>query len=424
MSRGAGMQHCAALLTLGCLALWMGCIHDVNRSSEHGDNAGTLPQVYLSIPDADFEELMEDPFADRERRGELVFVHHDRVDRRRCDVAIQGASSRHYPKKSFKFDLSGALDIRPYLPETMRRWCASESGHVILKGFAHDMSKMREYLSMYVTHRAGGKGPTAGFVEFYVNQEYYGLMVLMEKINQSYLRVQGSVGQLDLLKSLTWKGNMETREDPLAGIDVKYGSGEGYISTVAWLNAQERGYRDMLDRTTDSTLWGYALGCFLSGETDGFGKNYYYVHNPIQNTFEFIRWDGDATWGRNWHGEPIALTWEYCSRESALFGTLWDDIGWRREVGNRLQSLFDEGLREDLSAKLDWLQVLLADPVERDLAQWGDTVTSFMQEFTGHDSWPHYRSGGGRAVFEHDVDLIREFVYSLPQRTRDELGLD
>lgn len=411
------------IVLLGVLMGAGGCIYHVN-DPENSPGSSSLPQISIVINSTALNEIFANPFAKIEKEGHVTLSYRGRDTRRTCTVEMHGGTARMFSKKSFKLDFKGSVSLGRFLCPTMQRNCAPESDDLVLLAAAADMSKLRDYLAMFATIRLGGKCPSVGFGELTINGEYYGLMILVEKITESYLRKKGSKGNHDLIKSVSWKGNMAPRSNSAEGLELKYGTLDSYAQTVGWIDSLWTGYGGARERCSDSTLLGFAAGCFFSGESDGFGKNYFYVHDRVTNTFEMIRWDANATFGRQYFGDTLNIPWqESCSR-NALFEKLWLCPEWKSAVGARLRESFARGLLEDMVLTIDEHESLLQTAIQRDLDKWGDITIAEIVKYFGIDCWPDYESENTIATVSEDIELIRTYIEGIPARVGTELGID
>lgn len=383
-----------------------------------------LPQISLYISEKDTFDIFSHPVEDIARSARVEFFYDSIAESRNCEVTLHGGSSRHFsPKHSLQLKLKGSIALRPYLPPRMQARCAPSSDDIILNAAAIDMSKIRNYLSMAATHRLGGVAPAVGFAELYINDSYYGLFNIVEKIDPTWVRNQKkSPEAFDLIKAVQWLADLRPKENPLTSYELKYGTSTGLEATMTGLAAFSGTCNDIFQRTDSASVFGYPMGVLFSGEHDGFGKNYYYLHTVTTNRFQIIRWDGDATWGRTWDGSISTIPWWQLPSTNALYSILWNDSTWRAQVKQRFEREFDAGLEAEMVSLVDSLYDLLREPLQRDAQKWGPILIPAFTRWLGVNHWPTYDSLNPKEFIAQDFSLIRSFIATSEQRMHDELA--
>lgn len=134
----------------------------------------SLPIWELAVDPAQLAEVYADPHADRHVEARL------RVDgvERAARIRLHGGTSRDFAKKSFRIDLAKGQELDG------RR-------HLILRGEWNDKSLLRTYLGYELfRHATWLPTPEASFVHLRVNDEFYGVMLHVERIDRDFLRAR------------------------------------------------------------------------------------------------------------------------------------------------------------------------------------------------------------------------------------------
>lgn len=267
-----------------------------------------LPLFEMTISDEDWGTLMDNV---EERIKVPVVLTVDGVDYE-SQVRIHGASSRAYPKKSFRFDLENDLQ----LPDT--------HDHIILRSEWNDKSLLRNYLGLEV-FRNGTWLPTpqAEMVHFRVNQRYYGVMWRVERIGGDFLRLRGmnkdtcSMYEADPSSScwmpegdLTPLSDFETY---MCVYDLKEGPLE-YDDLIDFientLQLEDTAFGETIGTVLDlDAYFAYLSTMAIIGNRDHIKKNYYIYRDPesADDRWVFFPWDLELTFGHIWTEENDVL---------------------------------------------------------------------------------------------------------------------
>lgn len=253
-----------------------------------------LPVWELTVDPARLAEIHATPHADRHVEARL------RVDgvERPARVRLHGGTSRDFAKKSFRIDLARGQEVDG------RR-------HLILRGEWNDKSLLRTYLGYELfRHATWLPTPDASFVHVRLNDEFYGVMLHVERIDRDFLRA----------RALDPAGPLIEADPPLGGdfgdlapmtpdayeavYDVK---GDGTLDPL----------RDLVERVLASTPSAFAAEApeviavddvlvYLAAMAvlqnhDHVRKNYYLYRPSASNgRWMVLPWDLDLTFGHMW----------------------------------------------------------------------------------------------------------------------------
>lgn len=166
-----------------------------------------------------------------------------------------------------------------------------------------DPSMMRDVMAYKVFREMGLKAPRTAYAKVYLNDQYWGLYIMVEQIDSEFL--EDHYGQPDgnLYKcidntSLKYQGNnwssysdefaLKTNED--------INDNSRFIDLVKKINqTPDAQFKDSLDAIFETSDYLAILACdVLMYNWDSYyehGRNFYMYLNPHDNKFEWIPWD-------------------------------------------------------------------------------------------------------------------------------------
>ena len=255
-----------------------------------------------------------------------------------ADVRYRGATSLQYQKKSFAIRLKDSEGNKVNAALLGMR----SDNSWILDAMAADKARMRNRVSTdlwldfsnkvyYANQEPQVVNGTRGkFVEVFLNDDYYGLFCLTEKIDRKQLKLKKCTSNAvrgELFKATgygsmwipdesryAWDNNSNVWDEvwELQYPDTEEGEPidwEPFVNTVRWLNtATDKEINERLADKTDVPVWtDYFLLVDLILADDNVAKNMYvsfYDLNQTDCRLTVTPWDMDATWGRNYKREP------------------------------------------------------------------------------------------------------------------------
>lgn len=218
---------------------------------------------------------------------------------------LRGNTSRNAAKKSFKVDFNHFKSGREFFGVEKLN----------LNGEHNDPSIVRSKICWDLYQDIGMVSSRAAHAELYINEEYYGLYVSVEHIDDSFIDRNYVDGSGNLWKciwpaDLTYRGNDAEDYQPYWGDDRPYAlktNKEIYdYSKLARLIR-------IIDQEPDSlefvlnvkeTLQYLAMN-ILTGSWDDYRSNinnFYLYHEPEIDIFHWIPFDYDNTFGVDWFG--------------------------------------------------------------------------------------------------------------------------
>ena len=225
-------------------------------------------------------------------------------------VRLRGNTSLNSPKKSFKLDLN----------EFVQGQKLYDVEKLNLNANQNDPSLLRAAISWQMIREAGLPGTRTSFVRFHLNEDYMGLYVNTEHMDEEWVEEYYDSDGGNLYKCLWPADLMYLGADPddyklvvngRRPYDLQTNQGGDDYSDLAL-------FIDVLNNTPNSEFpceieEVFNVADFLKtqalevlfGHWDNYSvnkNNYFLYHNPQTDLMEFITYDLDNTWGINWIG--------------------------------------------------------------------------------------------------------------------------
>lgn len=333
------------------------------------------------------------------------------------DLKIHGGISRKYSKKSFRlyFNNDPIKSKNIFKNFSNRENHSNEFSELVLNGNSIDFSNIRNYLSMHISSQLGATTPRLGFVRLVINQKYFGLYTVIERINSKMVHKLLNHSNFDLIKSSNHNGNLKTANDmdtttnhcPTEGFELKCGNWNNLIDFVVWLESEDYSYDRLSNRLTESALFGYCLGYYFCGVEDSYSKNFYIVFDNKKNKIDLIHWDSDASFGRAWDGRLLDESTLICHpTHNGVFNKVIKNRKWNKKMEKQFLKSFDSFLCENkLLKKIDNLEELLKYEAINDLHVWA----SILSEDFKNDYWG-LNSSSPEEIWSNEIKLIRDFI--------------
>lgn len=260
-------------------------------------------------------------------------------------VAIRGAHSRRFPRRSLQVTFTGApLPDEPPEGHTVRR--------VHLNADYIDPSRIRSVLSFALFDAMHVPAPRSEYAAVLVNGRGLGLYVVLESVDANFCRRRGwnpgpiyyavnRNANFGLVSPFT-----KRLKDPLeAGYyPVERADAAPIRSMLTDLNlASDRAFprlaRQWMD--LDAYLHWLMVAVFV-GNRDGFVHNYALYLDPERRRFRLIPWDYDATFGIDINGKPARL--------DRVPVTGWNKLTYRLLSHSRFRVAYRDGFLKALQA--------------------------------------------------------------------------
>jgi hypothetical protein len=366
----------------------------------------TLPEIQIFIEQDSLDQLFERDgwYSDHEYPATFIFMRGTEIDTvDDIGFRIRGNTSRASQKKSFKVSFNTFVDGREY----------HGLDKMNLNGEHNDPSIIRSKLSWDLFDEAGIPTSRSNHVKVYINNEYYGLYINVEHIDDEFVRDRFGDEEGNLYKclypaDLTFQGpngdDYKFEADGRRAYELKTNTEEDDYSDLAFLinffeNASdskfEREVEDYLN--VDGVLRWMAVD-ILTGSWDDylFNKNNFYLYNnPETNRFEFIPYDYDNSFGIWWEGIYQGIDWgtrnvmEWSHPDQPR--PLSERILSVDKYSNRLQFYINELIEgafneNELFADINRLKALTEKAAEEDTYRtldYGYTIEDYHASFEG-----------------------------------------
>ncbi|MBI9066799.1 MAG: CotH kinase family protein [Salinivirgaceae bacterium] len=284
-----------------------------------------IPRVDISIHPDSLNWIYENVDSYHEFKVDFIYtVDGDSDTVLNVGFRLRGNTSRYAAKKSFKVSFNTF--------ESGRKFKGLEKMN--LNGEHNDPSIIRSYLGWNVCKDIKIPGARVNHVEFYINDEYFGLYANVEHIDEEFIEKRFDHNFGNLYKCL-WPASLE-----YLGTNTQDYIDNGYELKI---NSDQPDYSDLINltqiisNTSSGDLQTYlepifnvnaflrylAMEVFI-GHWDAYSlntNNYYLYNNKFTGKFEFIPYDLDNTFGVGWMYDYLASRNIY-SWGSTNFNTL------------------------------------------------------------------------------------------------------
>jgi hypothetical protein len=307
-------------------------------------------------------------------------------------VSRRGSSSAGYPRKSYKFDFNP--DDRPELAVF-----GAPIDEANLNTHWSDKAHVRQLLSFRIYEEVGSHASVTFPVRLQRNAEFFSVQTFIEEPDRFYLERAGEDPNGALYKMYN------TFNSGTSGVEKVTRLSEGNGDLSAFVAAVLQGGPGMEDYLFDALdvprVLSYLVACWLIHENDHLHKNHYlYRDSDGDGEWQFLPWDKDLTWGRNYYAQSGGvlndiLTHSHPQHSHVLLGDFQHrntDGFWNRLINRiyqsprlremylrRLRTVCDELLQPPgtpagelwMDALVEEAYTLMAPDVALDEARWG-----------------------------------------------------
>lgn len=311
---------------------------------------------------------------------------------------LRGTTSRNANKKSFKIDFNEFVKGQ--------KFHALEKMN--LKAVFTDPSVIRAKLYSDIARTFGIPCFRANHVKVYINNEYRGLYINVEHIDENFLQTRFKNNDGNLYKcaygaDLTCLGSDQTAYEKLIN---QYGKYVYELKTNKDLNdfSDLIHLIDVINNTSEDSFKieienvfnvpGF-LKCLavdvLTGNWDNYwylGNNFYLYHNPATDKFEWIPYDADETFGLWWDSKNFAKCniytwgkdWKYPLTRNIMQVEAYRNI-YSRFISDLAHNVCKLA---NLEFSIDSIHVLITPALETDL-YYGTNYQYSIEDF--HNSY-------------------------------------
>jgi len=327
----------------------------------------------------------------------------------RATIRIRGASSRGYDKKSYliKFKHEDMVNGKRVSLSGM-----TADSEWVLNGPFVDKTLIRNYLCYNLAGEIMEYSPNVRFCEAYLNGEYIGLYLLMEKVeynSDGRINIERTDEDMDVtsyIVEIDRKGNDAFREiDTFAAYSYLYDKSKmnaGHMKIVypsTTLTEEQRNYIISDISQFEKSLYSFAysddakgyrnyidvesfVDYFLINE---FTLNYdaqalsRYVYKDIGGKLKMCVWDFNLAF--DYYETSVVSPETFVLQSSMWYNQLFKDEAFVNQVVQRYMELRDEYFNEEyLYQYIDETIAYLGPAIERNYDKWG---YSFNSEYNG-----------------------------------------
>jgi len=234
---------------------------------------------------------------------------------------LRGNTSRYSQKKSFKVSFNDFIPGRNFYGVDKLN----------LNGEHNDPSIVRSKLCWDLFKKVGMKSSRAAYADVYINDQYYGLYISVEHIDDEFLQKNFADDTGNLWKclypaDLNYLGDNPDLYKSIVGgndrqaYDLKTNESENNYYQLAHLidivnNTPDNLFADSLESIIyiDELLKYFSMD-ILTGSWDDYWSlmnNYYLYYEPAAEKFHLIPFDYDNTFGIDWSGNDWAIADPY-----------------------------------------------------------------------------------------------------------------
>ena len=316
-----------------------------------------VPRIFISIDPDSLDQLivLGSQGDNHHYLSTMIFDNGEVIDTvERIGFRLRGNTSRGAQKKSFK------ISFNTYEPS--RKFYGLEKLNI--NGEHNDPSIIRSKMCWDMLRAMGIPAPRANHVQLYINNQYAGIYINVEHIDEEF--VDSRFGNQDgNLYKCTWPVTLEYEgDDPAHYKQEMWGKRPYELKT----NLETDDYSDLaafidvLNNTTfadfecelekvfnvDAYLKVMAFD-ILTSNWDGpiFNKNNFYLyHNQATGKFEYIPFDLDNTFGIDWFIGDLATrdiyNWKPTGESRPIYTRLLNYAPYRQRFSFYMQQLLEE----------------------------------------------------------------------------------
>ncbi len=288
-----------------------------------------------------------------------------------CRIKIRGGYSRIYPKKSYEIDLNEDIGLLS-LPED-DDW--------ILNANYIDKTFLRHTVSYQIFESMDGQNQIAQFryTELYINDEYSGLYVLMEKMDKSSISISNSMEGFLFKEPHLFKSNYKG----LDSMDVNFHQQiypdvdesnlnfriEELRQSIIALQGEE--FEAFIKQNFNlKSIIDWHLLLLLSNNNDGILKNFYLYKNA-DHKLSIIPWDYDHSFGRDGDNE-LNLIRPLNIHRSILFKKLLNTAWYTVDLKDRWNDLIQKNIlsKKAVKNRFQDISTIVEPHIEKNQMKW------------------------------------------------------
>ena len=384
-----------------------------------------LAVIHITVDPEDLEWMYDNVESDSIHPATIQFQNaylDETIDS--IGFRLRGNTSRNAAKKSFKIDFNHFIPGRDFY----------DVEKLNLNGEHNDPSIIRSKLCWDFYQNIGMASSRASHAVLYINEEYFGLYISIEHIDDRFLSKNFENDNGNLWKciwpaDLTYRGNDPEDYHPYYSetrpYDLKTNEDQYDYSKLARLIRIIHNTPDSLDMVLNikTTLQYFAMN-ILTGSWDDYRflrNNFYLYHNPHNDFIHWIPYDYDNSFGIDWFNidwsniEP----YEYAVIDGdgrPLTEYLFSQVRYRNLFSHFLEfyneQLFDlDSMYQKLNYYVDFLYNAAQYDTYRTL-DYGFSFNDFLNSYGSDFENAHVKQGILEFIATRKETLTNQLVFS------------
>ncbi len=278
-------------------------INFVNGQGKNLFNDDVVHEIHLTFENSNYWTILSSNY-DNNYPDVPYIMANAVIDGETVDsigVRLKGFSSYwvETQKKSIKLDFNEFVSGKKY--DGLKK--------VNLNNGEGDPAIQRDLLCYDIMRKSGVSAPRTAYTKVYLNEEYWGLYLLVEQVDKTFLEDNFGTKEGNLFKNmenseLNWLGSDST--DYQSIFELKTGSKEGAWNRFVNLmdvinNSSDEEFKTAIEAVFDVDLYLKILAVDVATENwDSYiehGRNFYLYEDPISQKFQWIPWDYNLAMG-------------------------------------------------------------------------------------------------------------------------------
>ena len=384
-----------------------------------------LAVIHITVDPEDLEWMYDNVESDSIHPATIQFQNaylDETIDS--IGFRLRGNTSRNAAKKSFKIDFNHFISGRDFY----------DVEKLNLNGEHNDPSIIRSKLCWDFYQNIGMASSRASHAVLYINEEYFGLYISIEHIDDRFLSKNFENDNGNLWKciwpaDLTYRGNDPEDYHPYYSetrpYDLKTNEDQYDYSKLARLIRIIHNTPDSLDVVLNikTTLQYFAMN-ILTGSWDDYRflrNNFYLYHNPDNDLIHWIPYDYDNSFGIDWFNIDWSNIdpYEYAVIDGdgrPLTEYLFSQVRYRNLFSHFLEfyneQLFDlDSMYQKLNYYVDFLYNAAQYDTYRTL-DYGFSFNDFLNSYGSDFENAHVKQGILEFIASRKEALTNQIVFS------------
>jgi hypothetical protein len=385
----------------------------VHPANNEGFLQDEVASIFIVLPATQLDLLLGDSlYTDHEFLAQFTYQSTNfNLTLAQVGFRVRGNTSRNAGKKSFNIDFNEFVAGQKFI----------DVDNMNLLGNHNDPSQLRAWLSGKIVQQAQLPASRSSYVKLFINNEYKGLYLNNEAIDDEFLQSRfinddgGNLYKCIWGADLTYQGTNPLTYSSVYELKTNKTLNDysGLIHFIEVLNTSTTSnFPCAIPDVFDVDLYLKTLVYeVLIGHWDGYAgnkNNYYLYQRPSDGKFVFIEYDMDNTFGIDWFGVDWSTrninTWYMGNRPliQRLFSVPYFKDRFNYYMQEALGNIFTENLIPQVELKQELIE----------LAAYDDTYKELDYGFTNQDFTNAINSTFGNHVTTNFSDYISNRVQS------------